>query len=74
MFGLGAQELFIILVIVVLLFGATQLPKLGKAIGEFTREFKAGMKDIENKENKEVAQNNQTQTQTQTSNSQKPSD
>lgn len=45
--SLGPQELFIILIIVVLLIGSTQLPKLGKAIGEFTREFKSGMKDID---------------------------
>lgn len=50
MFGLGPQELFIVLVIVVILFGATQLPKLGKAIGEFNREFKAGMKDNRDKD------------------------
>ncbi len=47
--SLGPQELFIILIIVVLLVGSTQLPKLGKAIGEFTREFKSGIKDIDSK-------------------------
>jgi len=34
MFGLGTQELMIILIIVVILFGATRLPQIGKGIGE----------------------------------------
>ena len=40
MFGLGASELIIILVIVVILFGATRLPEIGKGIGEAIRNFK----------------------------------
>jgi len=40
MFGLGTQELMIILIIVVILFGATRLPQIGKGIGEAIRNFK----------------------------------
>ncbi|MEJ5227650.1 twin-arginine translocase TatA/TatE family subunit [Thermodesulfovibrio sp.] len=40
MFGLGTQELLIILVIVVILFGATRLPQIGKGIGEAIKNFK----------------------------------
>jgi sec-independent protein translocase protein TatA len=40
MFGLGATELVIILVIVVILFGATRLPEIGKGIGEAIKNFK----------------------------------
>jgi sec-independent protein translocase protein TatA len=40
MFGLGASELIIILVIVVILFGATRLPEIGKGIGEAIKNFK----------------------------------
>lgn len=40
MFGLGTQELLIILVIVIVLFGATRLPQIGKGIGEAIRNFK----------------------------------
>lgn len=40
MFGLGPTELIVILVIVVILFGATRLPEIGKGIGEAIRNFK----------------------------------
>ena len=45
MFGLGVPELLLILVIVVLIFGAGRLPQLGKGIGEGIRNFKKGLKD-----------------------------
>jgi sec-independent protein translocase protein TatA len=40
MFGLGTQELLIILGIVVVLYGGTRLPQIGKGIGEAIRNFK----------------------------------
>ncbi|MEW6215398.1 MAG: twin-arginine translocase TatA/TatE family subunit [Nitrospirota bacterium] len=45
MFGLGMQELIIILVIVVILFGATRLPQIGRGIGEAIRNFKKGVSE-----------------------------
>ena len=42
MCGLGMGELLIILAIVVLIFGASRLPQLGKALGETVRNFKKG--------------------------------
>jgi sec-independent protein translocase protein TatA len=47
MCGLGTWELLIVLAIVVLLFGATRLPQLGKALGDTVRNFKKGAEDPE---------------------------
>jgi len=43
MFGLGATELGIILVIVVILFGARRLPEIGSGVGKAIKNFKAGL-------------------------------
>lgn len=40
----GVQELLVIFLIVVVLFGATRLPQLGKGLGEGIRNFKQGLK------------------------------
>lgn len=40
MFGLGIQELLVILVIVLVLFGATRLPEIGAGIGKAIKNFK----------------------------------
>jgi sec-independent protein translocase protein TatA len=45
MFGLGMQELIIVMIIVVVLFGATRLPELGSGIGKAIRNFKEGIND-----------------------------
>ncbi|HAD05155.1 MAG: preprotein translocase subunit TatA [Desulfuromonadales bacterium GWD2_61_12] len=47
MFGLGTMELVIILVIVLVIFGAGKLPQVGSALGKGIRNFKDGMKDGE---------------------------
>jgi sec-independent protein translocase protein TatA len=41
--SLGATELIIILVVVLLLFGSTRLPKLARSIGQASKEFKQGV-------------------------------
>jgi sec-independent protein translocase protein TatA len=42
MFGLGTTELLIVLVVILLLFGGTQLPKLARSLGQAQREFNKG--------------------------------
>ena len=43
--NLGAPELIIIALVVLLLFGATRLPKLGRSMGEGISGFKKGLKE-----------------------------
>jgi sec-independent protein translocase protein TatA len=45
MFGLGVQELLLILVILVFIFGTSRIADLGKGLGEGIRNFKKAMKD-----------------------------
>ena len=46
MFGLGMQEVLIIALIVLLLFGGKKIPELMKGLGKGVRSFKEGMKEI----------------------------
>jgi len=45
--GLGWQEILILLLILVLLFGARKLPEIGKGLGESIRNFKKALKNEE---------------------------
>ncbi len=47
MFGLGYQELLIILVIVLILFGANRLPELARSLGSSVKEFKKGVNEAQ---------------------------
>ena len=53
MFGLGTQELLIILVLVMILFGAGKLPQVGSALGKGLRNFKKGVNDA-NEDEEEI--------------------
>jgi sec-independent protein translocase protein TatA len=50
MFGLGYQELLIILVIVLILFGANRLPELARSLGSSVKEFKKGVTEAKTEE------------------------
>jgi TatA/E family protein of Tat protein translocase len=58
MFGLGFQELLIILVIALIIFGPAKLPQIGSGLGKAIRDFKKGVSgdDAEetSKDDKEV--------------------
>jgi sec-independent protein translocase protein TatA len=53
--ALGYQELLIILAIVVVLFGASRLPQLAKALGQSKRAFREGQEEAEEEERIEAA-------------------
>jgi sec-independent protein translocase protein TatA len=52
LFGFGMQEMLILLVIVLVLFGGSRLPSLAKGLGESIRNFKTGMADAEAEDEK----------------------
>jgi sec-independent protein translocase protein TatA len=43
MFGLGIQELLVILVIALVIFGPSKLPQIGSGLGKAIRDFKKGV-------------------------------
>jgi sec-independent protein translocase protein TatA len=54
MFGnLGGSELFLILLIVLVFFGAKKLPDLAKGLGQGIREFRKAAKDVQDEVEKE---------------------
>jgi sec-independent protein translocase protein TatA len=54
--GLGTTELIAIAVVIFLLFGATRLPQLAKALGQSKRAFKEGLDESEKEELKEASE------------------
>lgn len=50
--GFGMQEMVILLVIILILFGGSRLPGLAKGLGESIRNFKQGMADAEAEDDK----------------------
>jgi sec-independent protein translocase protein TatA len=60
MFGLGLQELVIILVIALVIFGPSKLPQIGSGLGKAIRDFKKGVsgddtEDVEKEAKKEAS-------------------
>jgi sec-independent protein translocase protein TatA len=47
-FGLGPQELLLIALVVLLLFGGAKIPELMRGLGKGVKSFKEGMKEVDN--------------------------
>jgi len=47
MFNLGPQELLILFLIVLLVFGAKRIPEIARSFGKGISEFKKGMREVE---------------------------
>ena len=57
---LGPLELVIILVVVLLLFGAKRLPEMARSLGRSSREFKKGMREGADEEEQETKKTDDT--------------
>lgn len=51
MFGMGIWELIVILVIVLVIFGAKRLPELGEGLGKFVHGLRSGLQNGNDKDN-----------------------
>lgn len=51
--GIGAQEILLILLIILLLFGAKKIPEIARGLGKSMSEFKKGLKDVDEEIKKE---------------------
>ena len=47
LFGLGGQELLLIALVVLLLFGGAKIPELMRGMGKGVKSFKEGMKEVD---------------------------
>jgi sec-independent protein translocase protein TatA len=54
MFGIGMPELIIILVIILIIFGAGKLPEIGAGMGKAIKNFKKATSETENKEPEKI--------------------
>lgn len=62
MFGLGYQELLLILVIVLILFGAQRLPDLARSLGSSVKEFKKGVNEASKEDTTAAAKKEENKT------------
>ena len=54
LFGLGMQEILVIALIVLLLFGGKKIPELMKGLGKGVKSFKDGMKEIDTDDKEDI--------------------
>ena len=47
LFGLGGQEVLLIALVILLLFGGAKIPELMRGLGKGVKSFKDGMKDVD---------------------------
>ncbi len=52
---LQGQEILLIVVIIMVLFGSTQIPKLARSLGQAQREFKTGLDEAQSEETADKA-------------------
>ena len=57
MFGIGMPELIIILVIILIIFGAGKLPEIGAGMGKAIRNFKGATNEVEKSETEKIEEN-----------------
>lgn len=63
MFGnLGAGEIILILLVILILFGAKKIPELARGLGKGMSEFKKGLKDVEDEIKNTEKETNQSDT------------
>ena len=53
MFGLGGTELLVLFVIILLIFGPSQIPKMARGLGQAMREFRKAQREIGDEINRE---------------------
>ena len=62
LFGLGMQEIIVIALIVLLLFGGKKIPELMKGLGKGVKSFKDGMKEVDDEVKSEEVKSEPTNT------------
>ncbi len=60
MFGIGMPELIIILVIILIIFGAGKLPEIGAGVGKAIKNFKGASSDKEEKKTEKIDEGNKS--------------